>query len=32
MAWAPGRMESLLTEVELRRCGVRSGALLRPSG
>lgn len=30
MAWAPGRVESLLTEVELRRCGVRSGALLRP--
>lgn len=30
MAWAPGRMELLLTEVELRLCGARSGALLGP--
>ena len=30
MAWAPGRMELLSTEVELRWCGARSGALLGP--
>ena len=30
LAWAPGRMEWLLTEMELRWRGVRSGALFAP--